>query len=205
MITSASFPECRATTSTTARRITLLAAAFCWRSRARSRRSRSSPSARSISPPSRRKSRVCAAPSFSASIRRFRRRTFRSDLIARAFASVAQQPKRSIYFASVTAEEQGLRGSEFLGKHPPVSAKNISLDLNYDDVPPLGVPEEVNVAGAERTTFYPTVESTAKDFGLKIVPDSQPGAGHYYRSDHFSFARAGVPAFSIDEGVKYQG
>jgi Zn-dependent M28 family amino/carboxypeptidase len=125
--------------------------------------------------------------------------------IARVFAAAQQQPKRSIYFASVTAEEQGLRGSEFLGKHPPVSAKDISLDLNYDDVPPLGVPQEVTVAGAERTTFYPTVESVAKDFGLAIIPDSQPGAGHYYRSDHFSFARAGVPAFSIDEGLKYQG
>jgi Zn-dependent M28 family amino/carboxypeptidase len=125
--------------------------------------------------------------------------------IARVFAAAPQQPKRSVYFAAVTAEEQGLRGSEFLGKHPPVPARNVSLDLNYDDVPPLGVPEEVNVAGAERTTFYPTVESTAKDFALKIVPDSQPGAGHYYRSDHFSFARAGIPAFSIDEGVKYEG
>ena len=125
--------------------------------------------------------------------------------IARVFAAARQPPRRSIYFVSVTAEEQGLRGSEFLGQHPPVPAKVISLDLNYDDVPPLGVPEEVNVAGAERTTFYPTVESTAKDFGLKIVPDSQPGAGHYYRSDHFSFARAGVPAFSIDEGLKYSG
>lgn len=125
--------------------------------------------------------------------------------IARVFAAAQQQPKRSIYFASVTAEEQGLRGSEFLGKHPPVSAKDISLDLNYDDVPPLGVPEEVTVAGAERTTFYPTVETVAREFGLTIIPDSQPGAGHYYRSDHFSFARAGVPAFSIDEGLKYQG
>jgi Zn-dependent M28 family amino/carboxypeptidase len=125
--------------------------------------------------------------------------------IARVFAAAPQQPGRSIYFAAVTAEEQGLRGSEFLGKHPPVPAKEISLDLNYDDVPPLGVPQEVNVAGAERTTFYPTVESAAKDFGLKIVPDSQPGAGHYYRSDHFSFARVGIPAFSIDEGVKYEG
>jgi Zn-dependent M28 family amino/carboxypeptidase len=125
--------------------------------------------------------------------------------IARVFAAARQQPKRSIYFASVTAEEQGLRGSEFLGKHPPVPAKEITLDLNYDDVPPLGMPQEVTVAGAERTTFYPTVESTAKDFGLAIVPDSQPGAGHYYRSDHFSLARAGVPAFSIDEGLKYQG
>jgi Zn-dependent M28 family amino/carboxypeptidase len=92
-----------------------------------------------------------------------------------------------------------------LGLHPPIPAKDISLDLNYDDVPPLGVPEQVNVSGAERTTFYPTVERTAKEFGLAIVPDSQPGAGHYYRSDHFSFARAGVAAFSIDEGDKYQG
>ncbi len=125
--------------------------------------------------------------------------------IARVFAAARQQPKRSIYFASVTAEEQGLRGSEFLGMHPPVPAKHISLDLNYDDVPPLGVPQEVTVAGAERTTFYPTVESVARQFGLAIIPDSQPGAGHYYRSDHFSFARAGVPAFSIDEGLKYQG
>ena len=125
--------------------------------------------------------------------------------IARAFAEARQQPRRSIYFVSVTAEEQGLRGSEYLGKHPPLPAKQISLDLNYDDVPPLGLPEEVNVAGAERTTFYTVVERTAKEFRLTIVPDSQPGAGHYYRSDHFSFARAGVPAFSIDEGDKYQG
>ena len=124
--------------------------------------------------------------------------------IARAFAEAPQAPKRSVYFASVTAEEQGLRGSEYLGLHPPVPAKEISLDLNYDDVPPLGVPEQVNVSGAERTTFYPTVERTAKEFGLAIVPDSQPGAGHYYRSDHFSFARVGVPAFSIDEGDKYR-
>jgi len=125
--------------------------------------------------------------------------------IARAFAEAPQSPGRSVYFASVTAEEQGLRGSEYLGLHPPIPAKDISLDLNYDDVPPLGVPEQVNVSGAERTNFYPTVERIAKEFGLAIVPDSQPGAGHYYRSDHFSFARAGVPAFSIDEGDKYRG
>jgi Zn-dependent M28 family amino/carboxypeptidase len=125
--------------------------------------------------------------------------------IARAFASVKPGPKRSIYFAAVTAEEQGLRGSEYLGKHPPVPDKDISLALNFDDVPPLGVPEEVNVAGAERTTFYPVVVRTAKEFSLAIVPDSQPAAGHYYRSDHFSYARVGVPAFSIDEGDKYQG
>ena len=59
--------------------------------------------------------------------------------IARAFACAPQQPpKRSIYFASVTGEEQGLRGSEYLGKHPPVPAQDIALDLNYDDVPHAG-------------------------------------------------------------------
>ncbi len=125
--------------------------------------------------------------------------------MARVFGEAKTPPKRSIYFASVTAEEQGLRGSEFYGKHPPIPAREISLDLNFDDVPPLGVPQEVNVSGAERTTFYPTVESTAKAFGLAIVPDSNPGAGHYYRSDHFSFARVGVPSFSVGAGDLYQG
>ena len=125
--------------------------------------------------------------------------------IARAFAGSKPGPKRSVYFAAVTAEEQGLLGSEYLGKHPPVPANNISLALNYDDVPTLGVPEEVNVAGAERTNFYPMVEQTAGDFNLTIVPDAQPNAGHYYRSDHFSFARVGIPSFSIDEGDLYRG
>jgi len=125
--------------------------------------------------------------------------------IARAVAGTKQLPKRSIYFAAVTAEEQGLLGSEYLGKHPPVPANDISLALNYDDVPPLGVPEELNVAGAERTNFYPAVERMAATFNLTIVPDAQPNAGHYYRSDHFSFARVGVPSFSIDEGDLYKG
>ncbi len=125
--------------------------------------------------------------------------------IARAYSHTKQAPPRSVYFVSVTAEEQGLRGSEYFGKHPPIPAKEISLDLNYDDVPPLGVPQEVQVSGAERTTFYPTVEKTAKEFGLTIVPDPNPNAGHYYRSDHFSFARVGIPAFPINEGDLYQG
>src|SRR6266581_2162557 len=125
--------------------------------------------------------------------------------LARAYASAAQKPRRSIIFASVTAEEQGLRGSEYLGEHPPIPAGKITLDVNYDDVPPLGVPEETEVVGAERTTFYPVVERTAKQFGLEIKPDARPEAGHYYRSDHFSLARVGVPSFSINEGMKYKG
>jgi Zn-dependent M28 family amino/carboxypeptidase len=125
--------------------------------------------------------------------------------VARAFSMASQKPPRSILFAAVTGEEQGLLGSEYLGLHPPLPASRISLDLNYDDVPPLGAPEEVEVSGAERTTFYRVVQSTAKDFRLQIRPDARPEAGHYYRSDHFSLARVGIPSFSINEGMKYKG
>jgi len=125
--------------------------------------------------------------------------------IARAYGNSAAKPRRSILFAAVTAEEQGLLGSEYLGKHPPIPASKITLDLNYDDVKPLGAPEEVQVAGAERTNFYPVVQAMAKDFRLAIRPDARPEAGHFYRSDHFSMARVGVPSFSINEGTKFKG
>jgi Zn-dependent M28 family amino/carboxypeptidase len=125
--------------------------------------------------------------------------------VARAFGTSAAKPRRSILFAAVTAEEQGLLGSEYLGKHPPIPASKITLDLNYDDVKPLGAPEEVQVAGAERTNFYPVVQAMAKDFRLAIRPDARPEAGHFYRSDHFSLARVGVPSFSINEGTKFKG
>jgi Zn-dependent M28 family amino/carboxypeptidase len=124
--------------------------------------------------------------------------------LARAYAQSAQKARRSVLFASVTAEEQGLLGSEYLGKHPPIPASKIQLDLNFDDVKPLGSPEEVEVAGAERTSFYPVVQSLATEFRFTIRPDARPEAGHYYRSDHFSLSRVGIPSFSINEGMKFK-
>lgn len=115
------------------------------------------------------------------------------------------KPPHSVIFASVTSEEQGLLGSEYLGQHPPIPAGQIALDLNYDDIQPFGDPLETSVTGAERTSFYPTVEATAKRFNLAIVPDAHPEAGHYYRSDHFSMARVGVPSFSVNEGTLFAG
>jgi len=128
--------------------------------------------------------------------------------MARAWSSALQNGlalPHSVIFASVTAEEQGLLGSKYLGQHPPIPAAQIALDINYDMLLPLGVQKEVNVNGAQRTTFYPVVEATAKRFDLAIVPDPRPEAGTYYRSDHFSLSRVGIPSFSIDAGTLYEG
>jgi Zn-dependent M28 family amino/carboxypeptidase len=125
--------------------------------------------------------------------------------LARAYGTAKISPPRNVYFASVTAEEQGLLGSKYLGMHPPEPIRDLNLDLNFDELLPIGIPTSVEVNGSERTSFYPIVEKTAAAFDLQIQPDSAPMAGVYYRSDHFSLARVGVPAFSIDEGDLFAG
>jgi Zn-dependent M28 family amino/carboxypeptidase len=125
--------------------------------------------------------------------------------LAHAFGASSARPPHPVLFVSVTAEEKGLLGSEHLGTHLPIPASQITLALNFDAIAPIGMPESVSVVGAQRTTFYPRVERTAAAFGLEIQPDPEPGAGHYYRSDHFSLARAGIPAFSIGTGIKFAG
>ena len=109
-------------------------------------------------------------------------------------------PKRSIYFAAVAAEEQGLIGSAYLAQNPPLPSGRIALGINYDMIPELGRVRDVNMNGIERTTFYPTAQRITKALGLTIIPDPEPEQGHYYRSDHFSFGKVGIPAFSIDPG-----
>jgi Zn-dependent M28 family amino/carboxypeptidase len=125
--------------------------------------------------------------------------------IARAYAQSPVRPPHAIYFASVTAEEQGLLGSQYLGLHPPVPTAQMALDLNYDMLLPIGIPRSASLGNADRIDFWPTIQRVAKAFDLALLPDPNPRAGHAYRSDHFSLARTGIPALSIGQGNLFEG
>ena len=125
--------------------------------------------------------------------------------LARAWAALPEKPKRSALFLSVTAEEGGLRGSEYYAAHPIFPPGRTAVNLNYDSLYPFGRTRDVVVGGAERTTFYPVVESVARRMKLAIGPEGHPEQGHYYRSDHFSMAKVGIPAFTISMGNQYLG
>ena len=125
--------------------------------------------------------------------------------LARAWAEQPKKPRRSALFLAVTAEESGLRGSEYYAAHPEIPAGKTALDINYDALFPFGRTRDVVVNGAERTTAWPVVEAAAKRMHLTIEPDPRPEQGTYYRSDHFSFAHVGTPAFSVEEGTDFIG
>jgi Zn-dependent M28 family amino/carboxypeptidase len=125
--------------------------------------------------------------------------------IARAWAALPQKPRRSAIFLAAAAEEAGLRGSFYYGQNPVVPAGQTAVGINFDMFLPYGRASDVTVNGAERTTLYPIVQQVAKRMGLTISPDARPEAGLYYRSDHFSFARVGIPAFSIEPGENLLG
>jgi Zn-dependent M28 family amino/carboxypeptidase len=125
--------------------------------------------------------------------------------IARAWAALPHKPRRSAVFVSVTAEEGGLRGSEYYAAHPYFPPSKTALNLNFDAFEPFGRTKDITVTGAERTSVWPLVQQDAQRFSYEIKPDPRPEQGSYFRSDHFSFARAGVPAFSIHQGNLFWG
>ncbi len=125
--------------------------------------------------------------------------------LARFWAALEQKPRRSAVFVAVTAEEGGLRGSEYYAAHPAFPAGKTAVALNFDGFYPFGRTRDVIVTGAERTTLWPVVEQAARRIGFEIKPEPRPEQGFYYRSDHFSFARAGIPAFSIKMGDEFFG
>src|SRR5207245_3014450 len=125
--------------------------------------------------------------------------------LARAWSAKAPRPKRSAIFLAGTAEEKGLLGSKYYTQNPLVPLGKTALNLNFDMILPLGVPESVVVTGAERTTAWPAVKAAAEKNGLEIEAAQRAHLCIFYRSDHFSMAQAGVPAFSVTAGMKIKG
>jgi Zn-dependent M28 family amino/carboxypeptidase len=125
--------------------------------------------------------------------------------MARVWAAQKPAPRRTAIFLATTAEESGLLGAVYYAAHPTIPLGKTAINLNFDTVLPLGVPESVVVSGAERTTAWPMVQEIARKHKLAIEPDKNAHLGFFYRSDHFALARGGVPAFSVFPGEKVQG
>jgi Zn-dependent M28 family amino/carboxypeptidase len=127
--------------------------------------------------------------------------------IARVLAALplAERPRRSILFLIPTAEEQGLIGAEWYSKHPLVPVAKTAADINLDSMNILGPTHDFVPLGAERSSLKPVVEAIARERGLRISPDPRPEQGSFYRSDHFPFAKVGVPSISLKEGDDYVG
>ena len=125
--------------------------------------------------------------------------------VAKAHASLRKPPRRSIYFAFVTAEEQGLLGSEYFAAHPPVPAGRIAADINIDEANWFGRTRDISLIGLGKSSLDDDVIAAAKLQGRVVKPDQFPDRGRFYRSDQFSFAKAGVPAAYLKFGTDVIG
>ncbi len=129
-----------------------------------------------------------------------------ADLLAVARAAAeGPKPKRSLIFAFVTAEESGLLGSQFLAENPVVPNENVIADLNLDGGNLLGRVRDLNVLGDTKSSLGPQLAGFLKLHDVRITPEEFPERGSFYRSDHFSFAKVGVPSVSIGEGNDFAG
>ena len=127
--------------------------------------------------------------------------------IARAYAQLKPQdaPKRTILFLSVTAEEQGLLGSEYYAEHPLYPVSHTAAAINMDGMNVWGKTRDITEIGKGKSTLDEVVADVAEQQGRTVRPDPEPEKGYYYRSDHFSFAKVGIPAFDPDSGIEYVG
>jgi Zn-dependent M28 family amino/carboxypeptidase len=123
--------------------------------------------------------------------------------LAEAFASLEQRPSRSLLFLAVTAEEQGLLGSEYYGQHPVYPLGKTVAALNMDVLNVLGPMRDISIVGYGNSELDDYLEDVASAAGREVKPDPNPEAGSYYRSDHFNFAKVGVPALYPGEGVDH--
>ena len=121
--------------------------------------------------------------------------------IGRAFKSLPEKPERTVVFLSVTAEEQGLLGSAYYAQHPIYPLSTTVANLNIDVLNTYGPTKDITYSGKGQSTLEDYLAEAAKAQGRYVAPEDHPEAGHYFRSDHFNFARAGVPSITADGGI----
>ena len=125
--------------------------------------------------------------------------------IAHAATALKAAPRRTMYFAAVGAEEQGLLGSQYLATHPPLPVGRIAADINMDSMNIFGRTRDVTVIGLGKSRLDEVVKKIAGKQGRRVEGDQFPDKGSYYRSDQFSFARVGVPGAYLSGGIDVIG
>lgn len=121
--------------------------------------------------------------------------------MARAFKNKKQKPERTVIFISVTSEEQGLLGSKYYAEHPIYPIDKTVAEINMDCVNPYGKRKDVSITGQGQSDIEDYFVEAAKVQGRYLAPESRPEAGGYFRSDHFNFAKHGVPALNAAGGT----
>jgi Zn-dependent M28 family amino/carboxypeptidase len=125
--------------------------------------------------------------------------------VAYAFNELETPPDRSLLFIATAAEEQGLLGAAWYVQSPLVPLAHTVAEINVDEANLWGDTDDVIVMGAERSELGPFAEARAAELGMKLAPDAEPEKGFFFRSDHFPFAKAGIPSLYINHGREYRG
>ena len=123
--------------------------------------------------------------------------------IAESFTVLSPQPERSVVFLLVTLEESGLLGSAYYAAHPVVPLANTVAVINIDAMPMVGLTRDLVVVGLGNSELEDVLRPIAAKQGRVLVPESSPEKGQFFRSDHFSFAKAGVPALYAKGGIDH--
>jgi Zn-dependent M28 family amino/carboxypeptidase len=121
--------------------------------------------------------------------------------LAKAFSNLPASPKRSVVFISVTCEESGLLGSDYYVHNPIFPLNKTVADINMDGLNIWGKMKDITIVGYRDSELDDYAEEIIKENGRYVVPDPTPEKGSYFRSDHFSFAKAGVPSLSFAKGI----
>jgi Zn-dependent M28 family amino/carboxypeptidase len=120
--------------------------------------------------------------------------------LAKAFKNLTTKPKRSIIFLSVTAEEQGLWGSAYYAENPVYAKEKTVANINMDGLNPYGKMKDIIAVGKGQSELEDYLNEEAKRQGRYVIPDPESEKGYYFRSDHFNFAKIGIPALYTSTG-----